>query len=80
MIIADIFGSARDEMRGRARDALDDQPEMILGADFLQSHRVLFANSQRRLYFSYTGGPIFLATPSRIIAVPTEPAPSKDPQ
>jgi predicted aspartyl protease len=80
MVIADIFGSARDEMRGRARDALDDQPEMILGADFLQSHRVLFANSQRRLYFSYTGGPIFLATPSRIIAVPTEPAPSKDPQ
>jgi predicted aspartyl protease len=28
---------------------------MLLGADFLQSHRVLVAHSQRKLYFTYLG-------------------------
>lgn len=36
-----------------------EQPEMILGADFIRSHRLLFASSQRRLYFSYLGGEVF---------------------
>lgn len=30
--------------------------DLILGADFLRSHRVLFAMSQQKLYFSYVGG------------------------
>lgn len=30
--------------------------DMLLGADFLRSHRVLFAMSQRKIYFSYIGG------------------------
>ena len=33
--------------------------DVILGADFLRSHRVLFAMSQQRLYFSYIGGEPF---------------------
>lgn len=33
--------------------------DMILGADFLRAHRVLFAMSQDRLYISYTGGDVF---------------------
>lgn len=33
--------------------------DMLLGADFLRSHRVLFAMSQRKLYLSYTGGTPF---------------------
>jgi len=32
---------------------------MLLGADFLRSHRVLVAHSQRKIYFSYAGGPVF---------------------
>jgi hypothetical protein len=28
---------------------------MLLGADFLRSHRVLVAHSQRKLYFTYLG-------------------------
>ena len=40
-----------------------EPPAMILGADFLQSHRVLFATSQHRLYFSYLGGEVFSAPP-----------------
>jgi hypothetical protein len=32
---------------------------MLLGADFLRSHRVLVSHSQRKIYFTYVGGPIF---------------------
>jgi predicted aspartyl protease len=36
-----------------------DRPDMLLGADFLRSHRVLLAISQRRMYYSYLGGKVF---------------------
>lgn len=35
------------------------ETDMVLGADFLRAHRVLFAVSQQRLYFSYAGGKVF---------------------
>lgn len=38
--------------------------DMILGTDFFLSHRVYFANSQRRLLFHYYGGPVFEMTPA----------------
>jgi hypothetical protein len=34
-----------------------------LGLDFLRSHRVLVAQSQGRIYFTYAGGPVFNANP-----------------
>lgn len=40
-------------------DALKDAPELVLGADFLRAHRVLLSVSQRLMYFSYLGGPVF---------------------
>jgi predicted aspartyl protease len=33
--------------------------DILLGADFLRAHRVLFAMSQKRLYIGYLGGEIF---------------------
>ena len=33
--------------------------DMLLGADFFLSHRIYVANSQRKLYFTYNGGPVF---------------------
>lgn len=33
--------------------------DMILGTDFLSSHRVLVSNDQKKMYFTYEGGPIF---------------------
>jgi tetratricopeptide (TPR) repeat protein/predicted aspartyl protease len=36
--------------------------DMLIGADFFLSHRVYVANSQRRLYFTYNGGPVFNLT------------------
>ena len=33
--------------------------EMLIGADFFLSHRVFVSNSQRKLYITYNGGPVF---------------------
>lgn len=33
--------------------------DMVLGADFFLSHRVLVSRSQNRIYFTYEGGPVF---------------------
>ena len=33
--------------------------DMLLGVDFLRAHRVFVAHSQRKLYFTYVGGPVF---------------------
>lgn len=40
-------------------------PDMLLGIDFLRSHRVLISHSQRRMYFSYIGGTVFPSRPER---------------
>ena len=37
----------------------DDRVDMLLGADFLRSHRVLIAMSQQKIYLSYVGGEPF---------------------
>jgi tetratricopeptide (TPR) repeat protein/predicted aspartyl protease len=42
--------------------------DMLLGADFFLSHRILVSNSQRKLYFTYNGGPVF-----RLDQAPVEP-------
>jgi hypothetical protein len=36
--------------------------DMLIGADFFLSHRIYVANSQRKLYFTYNGGPVFNLT------------------
>jgi tetratricopeptide (TPR) repeat protein/predicted aspartyl protease len=38
---------------------LGEGVDMLVGADFFLSHRIFVANSQRRLYFTYNGGPVF---------------------
>jgi tetratricopeptide (TPR) repeat protein/predicted aspartyl protease len=42
--------------------------DMFIGADFFLSHHIYVANSQRKLYFTYNGGPVFNLT--------TEPTPA----
>lgn len=37
--------------------------DMLLGADFFLSHRILISNSQNRVYFTYNGGPVFRLEP-----------------
>jgi tetratricopeptide (TPR) repeat protein len=38
------------------------QGDMLLGADFFLSHRIYVANSERMLFFTYNGGPVFNLT------------------
>jgi predicted aspartyl protease len=40
-------------------------PDMLLGADFLRSHRVLVAHSQQKMYFTYSGGTVFPSEPPK---------------
>ena len=40
-------------------DLLEREPDLLLGADFLLAHRIYIARSQKKLYFTYRGGPIF---------------------
>lgn len=39
---------------------------MVLGADFFLSHRVYVSNLQNRMYFTYSGGPVFDLSGSRL--------------
>ncbi len=49
-----------------------EREDMLVGADFFLSHRVYVANSQRKLYLTYNGGPVFnLNTPVSIPASAT---------
>jgi predicted aspartyl protease len=45
--------------RIRTEAAPTIRPDMLLGADFLRTHRVLLAMSQRQLYYTYIGGKVF---------------------
>jgi tetratricopeptide (TPR) repeat protein len=62
-------------------DLLD--ADMLLGSDFFVSHHILVSNSQRKLYVTYNGGPVFNLTKT-ISATSAQPAsaqaaePSKD--
>jgi predicted aspartyl protease len=51
--------------------------DMLLGADFFLSHHILVANSQRKLYFTYSGGPVFDLTTGA--AAPTPPSAPSEP-
>jgi predicted aspartyl protease len=49
--------------------------EMLVGADFFLSHRVLVARSQHRVYFTYNGGPVFRLDQPLKVADGTSEAP-----
>lgn len=60
LVVTDVWGKLRHVSRGADEvRQVDDQASLMLGADFLKAHRVLFARSQHRMYFSYVGGPLF---------------------
>jgi clan AA aspartic protease (TIGR02281 family) len=58
--IGDLFGADKEVYTGTRLPApAADTPAMLLGADFFRSHRVYIALSQRTVYVSYVGGPVF---------------------
>ncbi len=73
----DSFSIGPESMKRVELPILDDNStgrgavDMLLGADFLRAHRILFAMSQDRLYMSYLGGDPF--PPRRAPAAPKAP-------
>jgi tetratricopeptide (TPR) repeat protein len=57
-------GDGEEIKNARLRIADSDIPEsdMLLGSDFFVSHHIFVANSQRMLYLTYNGGPVFNLT------------------
>lgn len=56
------FGEQGEEIkhpRLRIEDLDPLEADMLIGSDFFLSHRILVANSQHQLYFTYNGGPVF---------------------
>lgn len=49
--------------------------DMLLGADFFASHRIYVSNAQRRLYFTYSGGPVFDLSRANALSAATDDAP-----
>jgi predicted aspartyl protease len=48
--------------------------QMLLGVDFLRSHRVLVSHSQKRMYFTHNGGAMFAASRPADTKVDANPA------
>ncbi len=58
--IADMFTSDTQETTGsHIRQQVGGLPEMLVGADFFRTHRILVLFAERKLVFTYNGGPIF---------------------
>jgi tetratricopeptide (TPR) repeat protein len=63
------FKIGQEEIRNIRLRFIDDNlsgqgVDMLVGADFFLSHRIYVASSQRKLYFTYNGGPVFNLTTS----------------
>jgi len=58
--VADLWGKDK-EVRLGSNIPVDpiDQPDMLIGADFIRAHRMYVARSQGKIYFTYLGGQIF---------------------
>jgi tetratricopeptide (TPR) repeat protein len=78
-----IGGEEIKNTRLRMGDIDLGQADMLLGADFFLSHRILISNSQKRAYFTYNGGPVFrldrAAQQQQAQAAPSAAAPSAVP-
>jgi len=55
----DLGGEEIRNARLRVSDLSIPDTDMLLGADFFLSHRIYIAVSQKKLYFTYNGGPVF---------------------
>jgi len=71
----DLWKDAKDvPIASHLPQKIGNTPALLLGADFLRAHRVLVAHSQRKLYFTYEGGPVFqpaMAAPAASQATPS---------
>jgi predicted aspartyl protease len=58
--IADLFtADAFEETGSHVRHSVEGLPSMLVGCDFFLSHRLLVLAKERKLLFTYSGGPVF---------------------
>jgi predicted aspartyl protease len=58
--IGDLWGDDRqDKLGSHMTHAVEDLPDMILGDDFFQAHRMVALPREHLLLFTYNGGPVF---------------------
>ena len=58
--IADLFTADTQTTTGsHIPQRVEGLPEMLLGTDFFRAHRILVLFKERKLVFTYNGGPIF---------------------
>jgi predicted aspartyl protease len=88
MAVADIFAKNKEAKLGSLiASSPEGQPEMLIGMDFFRAHRVYVARGQKKMYFTYLGGPVFLtnselnaraqtAAPHGASSEPATPAPA----
>jgi len=66
----------------RLGDVWLENVDMLIGTDFFLSHRIYVAGSQRKLFFTYNGGPVFNLGATALTqagsAAPTPSAPKPD--
>ena len=58
----DSFKMGDEEIKNaqlRISDLSNIDADMLIGADFFLSHRIYVASSQRKVYFTFNGGPVF---------------------
>jgi tetratricopeptide (TPR) repeat protein/predicted aspartyl protease len=72
------IGDGEEIKNARLRIADSDlaDSDMLLGSDFFVSHHIFVSNSQRKLYLTYNGGPVFNLTkivPATQTAAASEP-------
>jgi tetratricopeptide (TPR) repeat protein/predicted aspartyl protease len=64
------FKIGDEEIRGkglRFADLGDFPVDMLIGADFFLAHHIYVAYSQNKLFFTYSGGPVFDATAQTLV-------------
>lgn len=78
--VADLgAGVAWADLGSRIERAPLDETEMLLGADFLLSHRVLLSSRRSKAFITYVGGPVFSPSPSPSPSKAKAPAPVPTP-
>ncbi|MGH7011141.1 MAG: retroviral-like aspartic protease family protein, partial [Caulobacteraceae bacterium] len=60
ILMADLFAYTNEQVIGsNIKARVGERTDMLLGLDFLEAHRILFAPARRKVYFTYVGGPVF---------------------
>jgi hypothetical protein len=74
LAVGDVFSDNTSTFTGsHLQQEIIYRPEVVLGADFMRSHRIFVAPDQHKIYFSYEGGPVFANIYKRLGVTPPSP-------